>query len=99
MLVCVGRDQPLTWTRALGELSALPVAAIREKKPDVAVLCTSSSLKKVWPQIETVLKKKVPIWKKEVTEDIPADFASLMDQFKAMPKNLQQQFIDNLPSQ
>ena len=29
------------------------VAAIKTTKPDVAVLCTSSSLKKVWPQIET----------------------------------------------
>lgn len=38
-----------------------PVAAIREAKPDVAVLCTSSSLKKVWPLIETILKRKVPI--------------------------------------
>jgi 4-hydroxy-tetrahydrodipicolinate reductase len=38
-----------------------PVKAIKEQKPDVAVLCTSSSLKKVWPQIETVLKRKVPI--------------------------------------
>ena len=37
------------------------VAAIRETKPQVAVLCTSSSLKKVWPQIETVLKRRVPI--------------------------------------
>jgi len=38
-----------------------PVAAIRQAKPQVAVLCTSSSLKKTWPQIETVLKHKVPI--------------------------------------
>ena len=37
------------------------VGAIRSGKPDVAVLCTSSSLKKVMPQIETVLKKKVAI--------------------------------------
>jgi 4-hydroxy-tetrahydrodipicolinate reductase len=35
--------------------------AIKAGKPDVAVLCTSSSLKKVMPQIETVLKKKVAI--------------------------------------
>ena len=35
--------------------------AIRSGKPDVAVLCTSSSLKKVMPQIEAVLKKKVAI--------------------------------------
>jgi hypothetical protein len=38
-----------------------PVAAIRSTKPQVAVLCTSSALKKVWPQVETVLRLKVPI--------------------------------------
>lgn len=38
-----------------------PVAAIRSTRPQVAVLCTSSALKKVWPQIATVLKLKVPI--------------------------------------
>jgi 4-hydroxy-tetrahydrodipicolinate reductase len=37
------------------------VGAIKSGKPDVAVLCTSSSLKKVMPQIETVLKNKVAI--------------------------------------
>jgi 4-hydroxy-tetrahydrodipicolinate reductase len=37
------------------------VGAIKSGKPDVAVLCTSSSLKTVMPQIETVLKKKVAI--------------------------------------
>jgi hypothetical protein len=35
--------------------------AIKASKPDVAVLCTSSSLRKVLPQFETVLKLKVPI--------------------------------------
>ena len=35
--------------------------ATKAGKPDVAVLCTSSSLKKVMPQIEGVLKKKVAI--------------------------------------
>ncbi len=35
--------------------------AIKSARPDVAVLCTSSSLKKVMPQIEAVLKKKVAI--------------------------------------
>ena len=38
-----------------------PVAAIRKAKPDVAVVCTSSSLKKVWPLMETIVKRKVPI--------------------------------------
>jgi 4-hydroxy-tetrahydrodipicolinate reductase len=35
--------------------------AIKASKPDVAVLCTNSSLKKVLPQIEAILKLKVPI--------------------------------------
>ena len=34
---------------------------IRASRPDVAVLCTSSSLKAVMPQFEEVLAKKVPI--------------------------------------
>jgi len=37
------------------------IGAIKAGKPDVAVLCTSSSLKKVMPQIEQVLSKKVAI--------------------------------------
>jgi 4-hydroxy-tetrahydrodipicolinate reductase len=35
--------------------------ALKREKPDVVVLCTSSALKKVMPQIETVLKARVPI--------------------------------------
>jgi hypothetical protein len=35
--------------------------AIKSGKPDVAVLCTSSSLKAVMPQIEAILKKKIAI--------------------------------------
>jgi 2,4-diaminopentanoate dehydrogenase len=34
---------------------------IKSTKPDVVVLCTSSSMKGVLPQIETILKLKVPI--------------------------------------
>ena len=34
---------------------------IRATKPDVAVLCTSSSLRRVVPEFEAVLKLKVPI--------------------------------------
>src|SRR5918992_1125945 len=34
---------------------------IKASKPDVAVLCTSSSLKRVMPQFEEVLKYKLPI--------------------------------------
>jgi hypothetical protein len=36
-------------------------AALRETKPDVAVLCTGSSLTSVWPQIETILRAGVPL--------------------------------------
>jgi len=35
--------------------------AIKTTQPDVVVLCTSSSLKKVLPQMEEILKLKVPI--------------------------------------
>lgn len=37
------------------------VKAIRAARPDVVALCTSSSLKKVMPQIEGLLKLKIPI--------------------------------------
>ncbi len=35
--------------------------ALKRSKPDVVVLCTSSSLKRVMPQMETILKARVPI--------------------------------------
>ena len=35
--------------------------ALKSSKPDVVVLCTSSSLKRVMPQIETIRKARVPI--------------------------------------
>jgi hypothetical protein len=38
-----------------------PRAAIKRSKPDVVVLCTQSSLKKVMPQMEAILKQRVPI--------------------------------------
>jgi hypothetical protein len=37
------------------------VRTIKTTKPDVAVLCTSSSLKKATPEFEAVLKLKIPI--------------------------------------
>jgi hypothetical protein len=36
-------------------------STIRKTKPDVVVLCTSSSLARVTPQIEAILKLKIPI--------------------------------------
>lgn len=58
--------------RDLGEVAGLErrlrvkvgtdaAAALKAAKPDVAVLCTSSSLARVAPQIETVLKARVPL--------------------------------------
>jgi 4-hydroxy-tetrahydrodipicolinate reductase len=60
----VGRD--------LGDVVGLPnrlgvkvsdsaAKALKAAKPQVAVLCTSSSLRKVMPQIETILKSKTAI--------------------------------------
>lgn len=37
------------------------VRAIKSTKPDIAVICTESSLRRVFPQFEQVLKLKVPI--------------------------------------
>jgi 4-hydroxy-tetrahydrodipicolinate reductase len=34
---------------------------LKRTKPDVVVLCTNSSLKRVMPQIETILKARIPI--------------------------------------
>jgi 2,4-diaminopentanoate dehydrogenase len=60
----VGRD--------LGDVVGLPkrlgakvsgdaAKALKAARPDVVILCTSSSIKKVLPQIEMILKAKVPI--------------------------------------
>lgn len=59
-----GRD--LGEVAGLGRLLKVKVSsdakkAIKSSKPDVVVLCTLSSLKKVTPQIEDILKLKVPI--------------------------------------
>jgi hypothetical protein len=43
------------------KISDDPRKAIKAAKPDVAVLCTNSSLKQVLPQIESIVKLKVPI--------------------------------------
>lgn len=47
--------------RLRAAVSADATAAIRKARPDVVVLCTSSSLATVLPQIEGILKLKVPI--------------------------------------
>src|SRR5689334_9702564 len=43
------------------KVSDEPVKAIKASKPDVVVLCTSSSMKGVMPQVEAILKLKKPI--------------------------------------
>ena len=43
------------------KVSAEAAKALKSAKPDVVVLCTSSSIKKVLPEIETILKAKIPI--------------------------------------
>ena len=43
------------------KVSADARRAIKSAKPDVVVLCTTSSLKKTVPQIESILQLKVPI--------------------------------------
>jgi len=60
----VGRD--LGEVTGLGRKLKVSVSdnakkAIKASKPDVAVLCTNSSLKKVMPQIEAILQMRVPI--------------------------------------
>jgi 2,4-diaminopentanoate dehydrogenase len=60
----VGRDlgEVANVGRALRvKVSNDPKKSIKANKPDVVVLCTQSSLKKVMPQIGTILKLKVPI--------------------------------------
>lgn len=42
-------------------ISDNPAKALKAARPDVVVLCTSSSLKKVMPQIEAILKSKTAI--------------------------------------
>jgi 4-hydroxy-tetrahydrodipicolinate reductase len=64
---------------SLGRRLQVPVAsdaarAIRVGKPDVAVLCTSSSLTKVMPQIETIVRARVPIV--STTEELSYPFRS-----------------------
>src|SRR5580765_3090188 len=43
------------------KVSADAAKALKAAKPDVVILCTSSSIKEVLPQIETILKARVPI--------------------------------------
>ena len=60
----VGRDVGIVagLKRRLGaKVSSDALTALRRSKPDVVVLCTSSSLRVVTAQIETILRARVPI--------------------------------------
>lgn len=60
----VGRDiaELLGRRRKAGvKVSDNPTKTIRATRPDVVVLCTSSSVKSVMPQLETILKTKTPV--------------------------------------
>ena len=60
----VGRDlgAVVSLSRKLGvKVQADAAKTLRAAKPDVVVLCTSSSLKKVLPQIDVILKARIPI--------------------------------------
>ena len=60
----VGRDlgDVVGLPKRLGvKVSGEAAKALKAAKPDVVLLCTASSIKKVLPQIETILKAKIPI--------------------------------------
>jgi 4-hydroxy-tetrahydrodipicolinate reductase len=60
----IGRDvgAVIGLSRRLGSnVTAEAARTLRSASPDVVVLCTSSSVAAVLPQIETILKAKVPI--------------------------------------
>jgi hypothetical protein len=60
----VGRDigDVVGLSKRIGaKVSADAVKALKSAKPDVVVLCTSSSIKKVLPQIEAILSVRIPI--------------------------------------
>ena len=60
----VGRDlgDVVGLSKRLGvKVSGDALTALKAAKPHIVVLCTSSSIKKVMPQIETILKSKTAI--------------------------------------
>jgi 2,4-diaminopentanoate dehydrogenase len=60
----VGRDlgDVVGLSKRVGiKVSADAAKALKTAKPDIVILCTSSSIKRVMPQIETILKSKTAI--------------------------------------
>jgi 4-hydroxy-tetrahydrodipicolinate reductase len=66
------------------KVSADAKKTIKSTKPDVVVLCTLSSLKKVTPQIEDIVKLKVPIV--STTEELAYPTKANMKYFAAIHK-------------
>src|SRR5581483_5856505 len=65
----VGLDKPLKVA-----ISDKVKKAIKSSQPDVVILCTSSSLKSVLPQVEEIVKTKTPIV--STTEELSYPFYS-----------------------
>src|ERR1044071_7385734 len=60
----LGRDlgEVVGVSKKLGvKVSGDAAKTLKSSKPDVVVLCTSSSIKKVLPQIEAIVKSRTPI--------------------------------------
>jgi len=60
----IGRDlgEVIGWPKRLGvKVNGDLAAALRASKPDVAVLCTSSSIEAVLSPIQTILRSSVPV--------------------------------------
>jgi hypothetical protein len=60
----LGRDlgEVVGVSKKLGvKVSGDAAKALKSSKPDVVVLCTSSSIKRVLPQVEAILKSRTPI--------------------------------------
>ena len=66
------------------KVSADAKKTIKSTKPDVVVLCTLSSLKRVTPQIEDILKLKVPVV--STTEELAYPTKANMKYFAAIHK-------------
>jgi hypothetical protein len=56
----LGEVAGLGWKAGVTVVDDIDVA-LRASRPHVVVHCTSSSLRRVWPEIEAVLKRRVPI--------------------------------------
>ena len=83
----VGRDlgDVVGLSKRIGiKVSGDAAKALKSAKPDVVVLCTSSSIKKVLPQIEMILKSKTAIV--STTEELSYPFYTQVRPARAIDK-------------